>query len=187
MDNQKKNAGFTIRLFALILDFMLTMGLLSLPVLLVLRSFATSPDTFLMPTLIGITTYMFVTLMLFGILTFIYVILTTSRLGGSFGKLLYGLRIVAAETEQYLDTKTTMYRFLPGYAFSSAFFGLGFIRVIKNEKNLAWHDELFGTKVILFGNWLPGAMLTVALVVYWVYFFYSIASVVTFLVNSMPY
>lgn len=70
----------------------------------------------------------------------------TSKLGGSLGKLLCGIR-VTNEEGKYLDYKKSFFRATVGYAFSSVFFGLGFLSILKDQKRQGWHDRAIGSFV----------------------------------------
>jgi uncharacterized RDD family membrane protein YckC len=79
-----------------------------------------------------------------------------SKLGGTPGKLLFGLRVENRDSNELIDKKRAFYRFTLGYFFSSQLFGLGFLRIIKNPENLAWHDDLFFTKVLKYRSGVFG-------------------------------
>lgn len=83
----------------------------------------------------------------------------TTKLGGTLGKLLLGLRIENRDSSEFIDRSRAFYRATLGYIFSAQLFGLGFWRIIKNEENLAWHDDLFFTKVVKFRSGLAGYIL----------------------------
>lgn len=177
------NAGFIIRFFAAKLDRMLFSVLFSLPLLFIVFQAKSSgiPNSF--DDYLGIIVYIVVVLFLLLPITVTYNVLMTSKFGGHLGKLLFGLKVLDYKTDQLLDHKTVLYRILPGYMFSAAFFGLGYLRVFKNPENLAWHDELFGTKVVRSGPWFGGLLAYFFVLVYWGFFIFSIVSL---LVQNIP-
>lgn len=170
MDN-KKNAGFIIRFLANKTDSLFLTALLSLPVFMTFLRIP-SLDNLLNSSGLNLAVYFFCALMLSSILYTIYTVYLTTSMGGGLGKLLFGLNIVDRDTNSFIDTKTAVYRLFAGYSFSGAFLGIGFLRIFKNPENLAWHDELFNTKVVIKGSWLPGALAFIFLSGYFTYFTY---------------
>lgn len=148
-------AGFFRRFFATLLDMQIFLVLVSLPALYLLGvlvgdiSQAGLESALIIRNVANLITYIFVA-MLFGQIVFMALsIYFITKYGGTLSKLLFGLRIVN-QSNTNLDLKTAMYRTLVGYAFSSAFCGLGYFRMLRTKNsNLAWHDELFNTKVVI--------------------------------------
>lgn len=78
----------------------------------------------------------------------------TSKLGGSLGKLLCGVR-VTDEAGKYLNYKRSFFRSTVGYAFSSVFFGLGFFNILTDQNKQGWHDKAIGSVVATKRTLLP--------------------------------
>lgn len=169
MEQNKVNAGFFIRLLATFLNVLLYFSLLSIPMFIAIVTESTNMLT------VGILT---ASLYMFSCVFYTaYIIYFVSRFGGDLGKLLYGLKILNSQNDSLLDLKTALYRQFPGYIFSGGFFGLGYLRVLKNPDNLAWHDELFGTRVVKNGSFMPGLFATIVLTAYLLFFVYSLTLV----------
>ncbi len=155
------NAGFFHRFLALLIDlFLLFFIFLILPIY-IFTNITSSQDYPLL--LINGLIFIIIIYMLSAVFYVIYVTFFTSKFGGTPGKLLTSLRVIDYESNNYLSIKTSFIRVAIGYVFSAQFFGLGFLRIIKNPEKLAWHDELFGTKVIKKGSILPGLFLLLLL------------------------
>lgn len=92
-------------------------------------------------------------------------VLLTYYFGGSFGKLLTGLRVVSVDDKK-LSFKRILFRQTIGYSFSWIFFGLGYLSVIKDEKKQAWHDKTVGSVVKSKNNmFIIGLMLYILLLI----------------------
>lgn len=89
----------------------------------------------------------------------------TAHLGGTIGKLLTGLQ-VSNLNDKKLNFKRSFFRQTTGYAFSSLFFWWGYLSIIKDPENLAWHDKAVGSKVTVKKTlWPMGLILLAALLV----------------------
>lgn len=64
----------------------------------------------------------------------------TSKLGATLGKMAVGIK-VTDEDGKLLTYKRSFFRYTTGYAFSGAFFGLGFLNIFTDKKRQAWHDK----------------------------------------------
>lgn len=155
----KTNAGFFPRSLAIMFDnFFNNLILFVIPTYFFaqqLRKFETVDP--ILP-IVNFITYFFVAILFGSLIVAAYNIYFTARFGGSLGKIIFGLKILDRDTDNFIDYKTVLYRMLVGYSFSGAFFGLGFLRVIKNSNNLAWHDELFNTRVSKTGSIVFGVL-----------------------------
>ena len=120
-----------------------------------------------------------------GVIQIFYHVYFVTNYGGAIGKLLFGLKIVDANTNELIDKKRALYRYIAGYPFSGVFFGLGFFRIIKHENNLAWHDELFNTKVVGSNKDAMGYLSLFMLLIVFIALVYLIAS--TFSQNVLPF
>ncbi len=180
---QQNNAGFLRRFIAYYIDLLIYLVLFTVPFYLMLKEAVNKVNTFVPKPYVGQDTTdilelvanfaPFINIFVFACVFFLlgaiawlfYQVYFVSHFGGTIGKLVCGLRIKDSRTDANLDSKTAFYRSYPGYMFSSAFFGLGYLRIIKNDQNLAWHDELFNTKVVKEGSILPGVISFVLLAV----------------------
>lgn len=167
MEQNKNTGGFFVRFLATLLNMLIYLSLLSLPLFVSIISGNTN--------IVRVAVFTASLYMLSCVFYTTYIVYFVSHFGGDLGKLLCGLKIVDASTGLHLDLKTALYRQFPGYLFSGGFFGLGYLRVLRNKDNLAWHDELFGTRVARTGSWIPGLMAVVILKVYLIFFIYSLS------------
>ncbi len=166
MEQTKVNAGFFTRLLATFLNILIYFSLLSVPLFIAV---ITESTNLLQVGILTASLYMFSC-----VFYTTYLIYFVSHFGGDLGKLLFGLKILNSRDDSLLDFKTALYRQFPGYIFSVGFFGLGYLRVLKNPNKLAWHDELFGTRVVKSGSLIPGIIATVVLGAYLTFFAYSL-------------
>jgi len=74
-----------------------------------------------------------------------YVVLLTAAGGQTFGKMLFGLRVVDA-TGGLVSISTAAYRVL-GSALSMAPLGLGWVWMVFDQEGRTLHDRLTGTRV----------------------------------------
>jgi len=154
-----RNGKFVERLLATILDYLILSLVILLPTLIFSMISAGEHK-------IGNTFLSFASLALLIVpLSAIYYAVFTAKYGGTFGKLLFGLRVENRDSNELIDKKRAWYRFTLGYFFSAQLFGLGFWRIIKNEESLAWHDELFFTKVLKHKGSAPGYIALVVILV----------------------
>lgn len=177
---QTNNAGFFIRFFAITFDNIFNnLILFVIPAYLFSNQLRKLESIDPLTPIVNFGTYFFAAIFIGSLIVIAYQIYFMVRFGGSLGKIVFGLKIVDKDTTNYLDYKTALYRVLIGYAFSAAFFGLGFLRVFKNNENLAWHDELFNTKVTKTGSSVIGIvslLLTTGLFFGILYFIYELLS-----------
>lgn len=96
----------------------------------------------------------------------------TTNLGGTLGKLLTGLEVVD-ENNQRLNYKRSFFRYTIGYGFSSIFFFLGFLSVIKDPNKQGWHDKAVGSYVIVKRKMWPVSLLILILLLIGVFYFVS--------------
>jgi uncharacterized RDD family membrane protein YckC len=138
-----KNAGLLKRFVAFVIDLVL---FFTIPFLAVPLFYKTTADTFI-PFAAHYLTLLIIFLFLAIPLIVLYQAFFISRFGGTLGKLIMGIKVLNEESN-YIDFKTAFLRQTAGYVFSLQFFGLGFWRLLKNPYKRAWHDDLFGTKVV---------------------------------------
>ena len=82
-----------------------------------------------------------------GLLAAIYVIGFWIYSGSTPGKMVFGLRIVGAETGAPISVGQAIGRYF-SYILSSIVFCLGFIWVGFDARKQGWHDKLAGTVVV---------------------------------------
>lgn len=155
-------AGYLRRLAAQLIDCFLIVNIFLLPLAIASHFFTltTVPVYLTLSTF----TYIIIAVLTMNIVSYCYHILMTIKYGGTVGKLVLNMAIVDAQTNKFLGKKQTIYRVVIGYLFSSQFFGLGFLRMLVHPLNLAWHDELFDTRVILRNRSKIGVVLLVVMV-----------------------
>lgn len=74
--------------------------------------------------------------------------LLISQLGGTFGKLLSGIKIIDDKSENIGFLKA-FFRTYVGYTVSGVLFGLGFIWVFVDKQKRGWHDLVSGSWVVV--------------------------------------
>ena len=134
-------ASIGLRCGAFLLDYILTLLVLALTVLLAYfvkrrLSLAEGANVVL---LIG---YLFTAAVLF--LNLVYF---AERTGQSFGKRFIGIRIVRADGRRP-DFRDLALRHFVGYPLALLCFGLGVLWMIWDRKQQGWHDKLSGTLVV---------------------------------------
>ena len=139
---RNRNAGFSLRFAAYLIDKIL----LWLP-FLIIGSVVTFQSSSIEELSVKWGGLFIFSLLLNSILWWVYQSLTTAYWGGSFGKKAVGLEVVDEEDRKLLLNKS-VFRFIVGYTVSGLVLGLGFLWIVKDDKNRAWHDMLCGTKVI---------------------------------------
>lgn len=145
-----KYSSFKLRLIATLIDWSLYFMLFAALVYYVASRSALSQ---IVPAVL-----ISVIILLNPVILFLYD-LVTYYFGGSPGKLITGQRVVGLDGKR-LSFWRIMFRQSVGYMFSSVFFGLGYLSVIKDEKKQAWHDRAAGSYVINTGNmFIIGCML----------------------------
>lgn len=151
-----KNADFKIRLVASLIDGFISL-LLVAALYLSIASQASLEQAFIF-TIIAL-------IILFNPAFLLYSVLMTYYFGGTLGKLVTGLQVVA-EDHKKLSFKRIFFRQAIGYSFSSIFFGLGFYAIAKDSNKQAWHDKTVGSLVVQKGNLLfTGVLLSILLFV----------------------
>lgn len=146
----KPNAGFLIRGSAYLLDI----SILVITFLTIIYFLSKNTSDSLLFVVYAI--FLFPFAIVFRTINKVYLL---SKIGGSLGKRLFGLKTL--RNNMYLSLKGAFLRTEIGYNFSYNFLGLGFLRTLKNPENLTWHDELFETKVIKEGFALPGIFILI--------------------------
>lgn len=143
--NPSKNSGFLARIFAALLDRVVG-ALITLAIVLIPLQVLGIKSLFMGD--LKVVALIICLLVFLRVLEIIYTLFFVGHFGGTIGKLLFGLRIVDRDSNDAIGVKRAFYRNYLGYLFSSQFFGLGFLRIIKHPEKLSWHDELFNTKVV---------------------------------------
>lgn len=131
---------------------------------------------FLQPMLSDVVWWFFVYLLvfLFNPLVYFQSVWLTHFLGGTFGKLVCGLR-VQDETGKRLSFKRVFFRQVIGYKFSMLAFGLGYLAAAKDKQRQAWHDKTVGSLVVAERPlWGLGTITFVALFILVSYMLFSI-------------
>lgn len=135
-----KNAGFTLRALAALTEFALFLFLHAL-----FWQYIAS-GTSIADLITRFLIYLIVLAMSpSGLL---YNLALTYYAGGTFGKLLTGLKIVD-ENGKKLGLKKVMFRQTIGYQFAGILFGAGFFAILKDPEKRGWHDKAVGSKVII--------------------------------------
>ncbi len=160
MKSKKINAGFVPRLFAMWIDGLLVGAMFPLLVWWVTQSIDIQMVT--TRSIIGIT--------LFILWSFVaswgYKILFLTKWGQTIGKAVLGLEVV--KDGKLLTWKEVVFREFIGKAVSAFLFGLGYLYVLKDKKNRAWHDMLAGTQVTTKEDrhWFIGLVIVVLLLTF---------------------
>ncbi len=89
----------------------------------------------------------------------------THLFGGTPGKLITGLAVTATDGSK-LPFKKILFRQIIGYQLSTVAFGLGFMSILKDPENRAWHDKAVGSKVITRAMLWPVGLLALAALLY---------------------
>ena len=139
-------AGYQRRFVAYLIDVLIITNVLTLPLILIALGFKNELPEY---TVLNFVSYLLAIVFLSGLLKTLYHVYFISTYGATPGKLLLGIEIVESDNNKWLDKKLAFYRYIAGYSFSIQFFGYGFFKMIKHPQNLAWHDQLFNTRVIL--------------------------------------
>lgn len=142
MDNNLPKAGFGIRFFAYLTDYLI----LGIPTLLFFTLTGLGNGGF-KKLLVSLVLF----LVLFGVFNYLWQILYfayfTSVFGATLGKLIAGLTVVD-EKGNHLTFRRAVFRFVVGYPVSFLLFGLGFFWIMKDPQKQGWHDQLTGSYVL---------------------------------------
>jgi len=165
-----KNADFKIRLVACLIDCFI--GLLFFAVLY--WNIINQPD---LPS--AFVNIILVLTILFNPVLVLYSVIMTHYFGGTLGKLVTGLQVVA-EDHKKLSFQRIFFRQTIGYSFSWIFFGLGYYAIVKDPNKQAWHDKTVGSLVIQKDNLLfQGIILSVLLLIASTYIFIQATQIFT--------
>jgi uncharacterized RDD family membrane protein YckC len=141
------------RLFAYLIDFLISLSLSLWPLLIISRA-----DS--LPVLMdGVVFAVFYYLLISLVWSFLNAFLI-STFGGTIGKLLTGLKIVRPNS-QNLSFWRAYFRNIIGYMISGCFLWLGFIWILIDKEKRTWHDQIADTYVIA----VQKAMIVLGLVV----------------------
>lgn len=75
-------------------------------------------------------------------------IVAVSRLGGTIGKLLCGIKIVDKDGK-HLNLRYAFFRNYIGYLVSGLLFNLGFVWILVDKERRGWHDQISGSWVVV--------------------------------------
>ncbi len=139
--HQDRLASIGLRCSAFLLDYILTMLVPALTVLIAVY-FKRRWNAPGFASFILIAGYL-VTL----VMVLFNCVYLCERDGQSFGKRFIGIRVVR-EDGSPLTYRTVVLRHLIGYPLSVFFFGLGVLWALWDVKQQAWHDKLAGTLVV---------------------------------------
>ncbi|MEI6221939.1 MAG: RDD family protein [bacterium] len=142
LQSQHSYAGFLPRLLAWGIDTCI----LVLPAFLFLALLIT-PSTSLNQLAVLLLAFFAIFIVWWTFVRLAYMVLFTSYLGGTPGKIITGLEIVT-EYKQRLTLKESLFRATIGYFVSDQVFGLGYTVIIKDQKKQGWHDQVSLTYVI---------------------------------------
>jgi uncharacterized RDD family membrane protein YckC len=140
-----KYAGLMVRLFALLIELVTITIVYFIFLYLVLSGLSAdsmavkSVDTVLLTLVFAFISAPLVTLLNASLI---------SKYGGGFGKLVFGLKIRDEPSMNNISFVKAFYRSVFGYTFSSKLFGLGFLKITRDDKKRGWHDDLFETVVV---------------------------------------
>ena len=157
-----KKADFKIRLVASLIDSFICLLLFAL----LYWDIVNQPDLpgAFADTILALT-------ILFNPVLILYSVLMTYYFGGTLGKLVTGLQIVA-EDHKKLSFQRIFFRQTIGYSFSWIFFGLGYYAIVKDPNKQAWHDKAAGSRVVQEDNLLfQGILLSLLLLIASTYIF----------------
>jgi uncharacterized RDD family membrane protein YckC len=162
MPAKSGNVGFFPRFLAKLIGDLLFLNILAGTLAIVTTAVPQkTPANLLLPL---ITVFLFM-VFLRTLVTLLLRTFLISKAGGSFGKLLMGLKIVDYDNNQNVTPKIAFLRYLAGYSFSTKFAGLGYWVITKDTEKLAYHDKLFNTKVIKKGSPIPGIVAFIILLI----------------------
>lgn len=157
-----KNADFKIRLVATLIDSFIWLLLIAV----LYWDIANQPNLSgaFANTILALT-------ILFNPILALYSVIMTYYFGGTLGKLITGLQVVAEDNKK-LSFQRIFFRQTIGYSFSWIFFGLGYYAIVKDPHKQAWHDKAVGSLVTQKNNLLlQGVILAVLLLGTSIYIF----------------
>jgi uncharacterized RDD family membrane protein YckC len=134
-------AGFALRCSAFLLDYILTLLIPSVTLVLAVYlkrrwMLASIADIIVTAGYLATAGLIFINYLYF------YV-----QHGQSFGKRIIGLRVLRTDGEP-MDYTTAFVRHIIGYPLSILFFGLGVLWMVWDARGQGWHDKMAGTVVI---------------------------------------
>lgn len=179
MSEKKVFASFYERTLAKLIDSLIYSMLILLPVVSISASsgFSNLLDS----------SYNFILLILvIAVLVLPLEMLMVSRLGGTPGKLILGIKI-QKENGKRLNFWEAFVRSTIGRAVSGLFFGLGYFWVCRNEKRQGWHDLIIDSVVVrtISYGWMMGLLIFVVFLIINICLFAS--SAMGFIGNSKLY
>jgi uncharacterized RDD family membrane protein YckC len=138
LNSERLRAPFSLRCGALLIDYILLIGVLALATLLA-RVFGDARRGSAVVLIAG-----YVAVAAVALLNFVVV---AGLSGRTLGKWLAGLRVVRKDGER-LGFARSLVRHLVGYALTALTLGLGFLLAALNSRGRALHDLLAGTVVV---------------------------------------
>lgn len=136
------NAGFLIRLQALLIDWMLSL-LIFTPIWYLIFQ----PQPGLKELLPKVAILLYFQIFVFQAIQWIYIILLTSKIGGTLGKIFSGIK-VTYQKQRLLTIGESAFRVFVGYFVAGLLYGLGYLWVIRDPQNRGWHDLASDTLVV---------------------------------------
>lgn len=133
-------ADFFSRLLALLIDNVLW----TLPI--VAGAWYVSMQKTLVDVAVAIANVFLMVMLPMGVVYVIYVVVMTSRFGGTIGKLALGLDVVDEEGNN-LTWKRAFFREAVAKWVSGFLLGAGYFAMLWHPKKLTWHDTLAGSMV----------------------------------------
>jgi uncharacterized RDD family membrane protein YckC len=139
--SKQQLASLGLRCGAFLLDYILTMLVLALTVL-VAYFIKRRWDATELANVVLLLGYLITAAVLFFNLVYY-----AERDGQTFGKRFIGIRVIRADGEP-LDFRALAIRHFVGYPLSLLFGGLGLFWALWDKKQQGWHDKLAGTLVV---------------------------------------
>lgn len=81
--------------------------------------------------------------------SFLYLPITTSRMGATFGKYIVGIQVQKTDSGKQISYLRALLRCTIGYFLSEIVFLLGFIWILFDKQKQGWHDKIAGTQVVV--------------------------------------
>lgn len=153
--NQKVYANYWIRLLATAIDASLLILIWLLAGYILSLKVTAQPESgdLLLPLLLNklLIFLAFSTIYWVLVNNVLYDSITTSKFGGTLGKLMLGLRVEDALGNN-LSYKRAFFRYTVGYAVAGLLWGFGFFWILKDDKHQGWHDQITGSYVVKKGS-----------------------------------
>lgn len=139
--NESSLAGLGLRCSAFLLDYILTLLIPAVTLVLAVYIKRRWMDSSAATTVVAIG-YLATAVVIFFNYVYFY-----ARRGQSFGKRFVGIRVIRTDGEP-IDYQTAVLRHIVGYPLAVLFFGLGMLWMLVDGKRQGWHDKLAKTIVV---------------------------------------